>query len=101
MLENFIKSISNCHANRLKSNIMIFTTPRSGSTWLMESIWTQKGFKICNEPLNIRDKTIRKKLGVHTWNDLYREMNKAKIEAYLGSIAKGHYGFLNPNPLRK
>jgi len=40
------------HISGSKKDILILSSPRSGSTWLMESITTQDGMKSINEPLS-------------------------------------------------
>lgn len=97
-----IKSISNVHvASQEYKNLIISSTPRSGSTWLMELIWSQPGFKTCNEPLNIRLPRIRTTLGISSWADLYRQDAKAKVLDYFAGIQRGGHAFLNPSPFRK
>ena len=100
-IKNFIKAASNWHQPVGRDNIMIVSTPRSGSTWLMELIWSQPGFKTCNEPLNIRRAAIRKASGIKSWEELYTEDAKPKLSAYLWQISNGGHRFLNPSPLRK
>lgn len=41
----------NRHRPGARGDIFIFSAPRSGSTWLMEAIYTQPGVKYINEPL--------------------------------------------------
>lgn len=48
-----IRKVCNIHIQGNLPNIFIFSTARSGSTWLMEIISTQKGIKFINEPLNV------------------------------------------------
>jgi hypothetical protein len=51
MIINKIKKITSFHRqNSNKKNVMIFSTARSGSTWLMELIASSGKFKIINEP---------------------------------------------------
>ena len=63
----FLKSISNIHRDE-GNNVLIISNPRSGSTWLMEMIWSQNKFKAINEPLNIR----RKRNSKISWGFLIR-----------------------------
>jgi len=76
-----------------KKNIFIFSTPRSGSTWLMELLATQPGYKYENEPLDIRIPFKRKYLGVDSWTELYNNSAKEKIYNFLELKCKGklHY----------
>lgn len=101
-IEHTLKRFSNVHnQDGVLPNALIISTPRSGSTWLMELIWSQPGFKICNEPLNIRRKEIAGTLGMNTFSKLYDDSNKAEILNYFSVINNGGHGFLNPSPLRK
>ena len=99
-LETFVKKISNIHRDK-GNNIAIFSTPRSGSTWLMELIKTQSDFKTCNEPLNIRDDKISSALGIRNWNDLYSMHYTGAIKQYFEEITFSKHQFLNGNPFRK
>lgn len=99
-MKTFIKSISNIHRDK-GNNVMIFSTPRSGSTWLMELIKTQPEFKICNEPLNIRNKNIARALGTSNWADLYSENHTEIQKKYFSEIISNKHSFLNGSPFRK
>jgi hypothetical protein len=46
-----IKRFSNVHSQGNQKNIFVFSTARSGSSWLMEMLATQPGMKYINEPL--------------------------------------------------
>ena len=59
-----LRSVSNRHRPGTRPNVFVFTTPRSGSTWLMELIQTQPHFKQCSEPLNLRMPGIARRLGI-------------------------------------
>lgn len=50
-----IKRFSNFHIQGQQPNIFIFSTARSGTTWLMEIIATQPTIKIIDEPLSIKN----------------------------------------------
>ncbi len=80
MKMNFKKSVkyllnivSNVHIQGEKKNIFIFSTPRSGSTWLMEIIASQSGFKFYDEPFNIRRENVQKAGYFSDWDELLRE----------------------------
>jgi hypothetical protein len=102
MFKDIIKGISNIHAPSSElCNIVIASAPRSGSTWLMELIWSQNDFKVCNEPLNVRVKSVADSLDINNFEALYNPKSTPKIFQYFTSIVKGGKGFLNPSPLRK
>ena len=104
MKNNFktaIKSISNIHRPDDSPNVFLFSVPRSGSTWLMELIWTQPGFKSCDEPLDLRNSRVRQHLGVSEWQDLYAQNATVALQSYFQAFCDGRSGFMNPSPLRK
>jgi hypothetical protein len=70
-------------------NIFLFSMPRSGSTWLMEMIYTQPGFQWCREPFNIREPVVRDHLGIDDWTELYMLRSEDKIKRYIYSINTG------------
>lgn len=78
--------------------VLLVTTPRSGSTWLMELIWAQPGFKAISEPLDLRREPVRRVLGLGCWEELYAGASAARVEAYLKDLAEGRLRFLDPSP---
>ncbi len=88
-MKEIIRYISSHHKQGEKPNIFYFSTPRSGSTWVMELILSQKGIKQCNEPFNIRKEKIREVLGIHDWDTLQSEASLDKIKAYINLFVKG------------
>jgi len=97
----FLNRFTNYHKKGAKKNIFVFSMPRSGSTWLQELIWTQKGVKYCNEPLNIRDEKIRELSRITSWEELYNKRNKDKLIQYFKNHCDDKIKWMNPNPLRK
>ena len=54
-LTHFAKKVLNrihVHINKGKKDIFIFSTPRSGSTWLMQILGSNKGVKKVYEPFH-------------------------------------------------
>ncbi len=78
--------------------VLVVTTPRSGSTWLMELIWGQPGFKAISEPLDLRRAAVRRVLGIRCWEELYAATSAERVEAYLRGLAEGRLRFLDPSP---
>lgn len=70
-------------------NIFIFSTARSGTTWLAEILATQGRFKIVNEPFNLRVPVKREHLGITDWNDLFKEESRPLIQRYVNSFING------------
>lgn len=52
------------------ADVFIFSTPRSGSTFLMELLLNQSGVKVFNEPLNLNYKATCRELGFNDWETL-------------------------------
>jgi hypothetical protein len=98
-LRAIIKSMANVHRPDGSPNVFLFSTPRSGSTWLMELILTQPGFKSCDEPLNLRNPLVRQQLGISEWQDLYDQNATLALESYFQAFCDGRLGFMNPSPL--
>jgi hypothetical protein len=67
----------------------------------MELIWSQPGFKCCNEPLNLRKPDIRQHLGISDWQGLCREDATQAFYRYFRAIGEGRITFVNPNPLHR
>ena len=66
-IKDIVKPMSNVHRPDGRPNVFLFSTPRSGSTWLMELIWTQPGFKYVNQPLSLLNPRVRRHLGISDW----------------------------------
>ena len=100
-LKRSVKAFSSLHVPGGGPDVFLYSTPRSGSTWLMELIWSQPGFKTCNQPLYLENPAVRKRLGIEDWVELYSLDAMPRIERYLSRIARGRIGFTNPNPIRR
>ena len=99
-IKNIVKSSINWHTPSDK-NIMVISTPRSGSTWLMELVWSQPGFKPINEPLDVRKSAIKKVLGITDFRTLYEHNSKQVVLDYFDRLSKGKHSFLGASPIRK
>lgn len=99
-LKHIVKSMSNVHRPDGRPNVFLFSTARSGSTWLMELIWTQPGFKYCNQPLSLFNPHVRRHLGTDRWEALYESGSTPTLERYFRQICEGRVRFANPSPLR-
>lgn len=100
-LKRIVKSQSNIHHPSGRPNVFVFSLPRSGSTWLMELIWSQPGFKFCDEPTDLRNPLIRQHLGIDDWQVLYSDGATDALETYFHGFCSGRLTFMNPSPLRK
>jgi len=67
----------------------------------MELIWSQPGFKYCNEPTDLRNPYVRKHLGISEWQQLYSETSTDHLQRYFDGFCNGRIGFMNPKPLHR
>lgn len=100
-LEGWIKKIVSFHRPRGDGDVFIVATPRGGSTWLAELVSSQPGYKIINEPLSMRKQRIRDRLKFNNWHDLYRNTNKARLQAYLEGLISGQEKVMNHSPISR
>lgn len=100
-LKTTIKKLANHHRRGYIPDVFLFSTPRSGSTWLMELVWSQPKFKPCNEPFNLRNPTVRHHLGLTEWPQLYDGTRLSNIARYVRRFQTGKLRFLNINPLHR
>ena len=84
-----VKSLSSLQLPTRGDNIFLFSTPRSGSTWLSEMILSQPGFRDCDQPLDVRNVYVREKLGIATWDELHDRRADHALKPYLQAICAG------------
>lgn len=97
---DLLKSVANRHRPGPRPNVFVMTSPRSGSTWLMELIWSQPGFKCCDEPLNLRHPTVRRATGISSWQEMDSDIGADKIQRYIQSICSGRRHSADSLPFR-
>lgn len=92
------------HRQGPEPNFFIFSTPRSGSTWLFEILATQGRFKLVNEPFNLRKPWVRETLKLGTWGSLFQHESRPLIRDYIQSFIDGRdtdYRFKRETPFTK
>jgi hypothetical protein len=99
-LHNAVKGLTSLHRPSGEPNVFVFTMPRSGSTWLMELIWSQPGFRCVNEPLDVRNPLVRSSLGLSTWEALSQRDPQTldKLERYFRGYCQGKIHVVVPPP---
>ncbi len=95
-----LKTWANRHRPGALPDVFVFATPRSGSTWLAELVAAQPGFRLIDEPCNVRNPLVRWYSGLQDWEMLYRPDSTTTLQRYVERLQKGSLGFLNPSPLR-
>lgn len=97
LILNTIKGLlSNIHRPGRKPDIFLFSTPRSGSTFLMELLSAQPGMKMYDEPLNMRYPAVTRALGVSTWQASTTLDHRERIYAkYFGDLLNNRIPAMN------
>jgi hypothetical protein len=97
-----VKRFSNLHRRGAKPDIFVFSTARSGSTFFNELFQTQKGVKVIDEPLNVRNPHVTKALGITGWEGLLpNPARNQKLQDYFVRIRDNRVPFLNRIPLTR
>jgi hypothetical protein len=94
-----INNICNIHIQGDLPNIFIFSTARSGSTWLMEMISTQKGIKFISEPL-LLSKLAKGRSPIPTsWEFVLPSSERRYLlKSYFNNLISNKTGIGNPSP---
>lgn len=66
----------------------------------MELLQSQPTFKVCNEPLDLRNRFVAQHTPVDNWQDLYTTANLPRITSYLEKFITGQHRFKNQSPLQ-
>ena len=97
-----LRPFFNFHRRGDQKDIYIFSTPRSGSTFLMEVLQAQPRTKIFDEPLNLHYSVVRDELGISDWGDLTAMDNREEVyKAYFDKLASNRVPGWNSFPLSK
>jgi len=101
--KDLLRAMCNIHVQGKKKNIFLFSTPRGGSTWVMELFASQKGMKYFDEPMNIRRRNVQRTGLFEGWKSLMPgEDDIERITIYLNDLAANRrYRFMNPPPFRR
>ena len=70
----------------------------------MELIATDPGFKCCDEPLDLRNLAVKKKLaslGITTWEQLHDDAAASDLRQYFQDFIDGSTRFKNSSPLKR
>jgi hypothetical protein len=97
-MKSLFKNVVHRHRPSKLPSIILFASPRGGSTWITELIASQPNFWPISEPLNVRADFVKKQLGVSKHSRLYSEAVLPRIEAYYSKILNGQYPDLKLRP---
>ncbi len=97
-----IKRYSNIHIQGDQPNIFVFSTARSGSTWLMEIIATQPQIKFINEPLLMSQFHYAGAPLPPSWEFLLPHPDReSKLENYFIQLLDNKLGVGSPAPFSR
>jgi hypothetical protein len=97
-LKEAARSVASVHRPDGRPNVFVFTTPRSGSTWLTELLCSQPGYKDIDEPDDIRYRHVRKHLGISDWVTLCNQSSEPLLRRYFDAFCSGKLHFMDPWP---
>ncbi|GAB4542769.1 MAG: hypothetical protein Tsb0010_19550 [Parvularculaceae bacterium] len=93
---HLVGALSNRHSAGGAPDIFMFSSPRAGSTFVMELIEQAPGVKVVNEPLNVNYPTVRHSLRVASWRDaVLMADRKAVYERHFNRIRTNRIKSLN------
>jgi hypothetical protein len=101
-LKDGLRTVANVHRPDTAPDILLFATPRGGSTWLMEIIASQPGMKFYDEPLSPRRENVARSGVVPNWEALMHDTgDSVRIIGFLKELQAGRHGYMNPAPFRR
>lgn len=93
-----VKALYSIHKSSHEGPVVLFASPRGGSTWASELIASQPGFWPVSEPLNVRLPWVRQRLGLDSFGALYGQNADKQIRDYYKNICAGRYPELKLRP---
>lgn len=100
-LKQKIKQFCNIHIQGEKPNIFIFSTARSGSTWLAEIIASQRGLKFIDEPLLMSKFKNGGPLPASWEFTLPHNGREEKLKKYFNMLIQNKFDIGSPRPFSK
>ncbi|HHJ13726.1 MAG TPA: hypothetical protein ENJ79_05020 [Gammaproteobacteria bacterium] len=97
-----VRSVASWHMQGDRKNVLLKATARGGSTWVMEIIASQPGFRYYDEPFNIRRDNVRRTGLFRGWSELQPEhCDIDRVTDYLDALRDNRYRHMNPAPFRR
>ena len=94
--------MSNIHRPASKPDIFMFSSPRSGSTLVMELMANEPGLKTINEPLSVNDPVKRRELGISSWEEAtILQDREIKYGRYFSKLIRNELTEFNSTIFRK
>lgn len=93
-----LKSLLHWHRAEYSNNVILYASPRGGSTWLTEIVAALPRFWPIHEPFNVRTKFVKENLEIDDFPSLYAASNQAKISDYYNDLFHGKHSELKLRP---
>lgn len=101
-VRNALGSVTSYHFERRGGHdVLLYASPRGGSTWMTELIFSLPGFAMASEPLNVRRSLVQRELGLYDFADLSGDEAWKKIQPYYARILSGKIPEFRTLPLRR
>lgn len=96
------RSFGNMHFRKDRKDIFLFATARGGSTWMMEILASQPGFKYYDEPFNIRRPNVQYAGLIQEWREIMPDAGRDNdLIRFLQELQQNRHRFMNPPPFRR
>lgn len=96
------RAYGNIHVRKNHKDIFLFATARGGSTWMMEILASQAGFKYYDEPFNIRRPAVQFAGLLHEWREIMPDAGRDDdLIRFLQELQQNRHRFMNPPPFRR
>lgn len=89
MISSKLKALTHFHIAGRRESVVVFSSPRGGSTWISELIAALPGFWPVGEPFNVRKPVPARELGLTSYGELYASANRTRIENYYEALLAG------------
>lgn len=95
------RALGNLHLKGRNKDIFLFATARGGSTWMMEILASQPGFKYYDEPFNVRRPNVQYAGVVREWREIMPDAGReADLIRFLQELQVNRHRYMNPLPFR-
>lgn len=100
-MKYWLKNRLHIHDGSSRRPIVVFGSPRGGTTWIAELIAHLGNSWVVHEPFNVRSTFVQNELSVSSFSELYEPSNLLGIERYFKKILDGNYAQLKVWPWEK
>lgn len=85
----------------VSKGVIVFASPRGGSTWIAETIFASGDYLMASEPLNVRRELLRAELGLDNHYQLHGDEGWESIHPYYRRLLSAEIPEFLPLPFRR